>query len=312
MKGGVNNFKLGDNIYYSSNIFFITRMSENIIDNDGVNFDVGEILKKTLKEILSTNFILHKKTKGYSKDVITTEEAIEKMRFTDKYIGYKNNNNNPEICINVITLGLVYNKILDLDLLIEKSIYTGKLTHYNNIGLLSAITASYFISLAVRSEPINKWVDMMLELINSEKVKNYLDLDENENMIAYVTYLNYWNRYRDSRFIDNKIRKTRSDDNLTYRAKFYNQFSIDKGGLLGSDCISCLIISYDSLLTCDGNFEKLIFYSLLIPGPTITIGGYGGGLYGLIYGDENISPFLLNQLIDIDDLKILGKKMNKI
>ena len=45
-----------------------------------------------------------------------------------------------------------------------------------------------------------------------------------------------------------------------------------------------MIMAYDALIDCDGLWEKLVFYSMLHPGDSDTVGAIAGGLYGIVYG----------------------------
>ena len=45
-----------------------------------------------------------------------------------------------------------------------------------------------------------------------------------------------------------------------------------------------MIMAYDALLDCNGNWEKLIVYAILHIGDSDTIGAVAGGLYGAVYG----------------------------
>lgn len=304
--GGITNFQFSENIMNSANPIFILKITEDVLENNNKKMDVKNILKKTLSKIMAGKKF---KIRGYSEKITTN--AIEKISYDKEYIGHKNKNTTPFICINSMLVGLVCNKSKDVELLIKNSVKIGKLTHYNSIGLLSAIASAYFVSLAVQGVQVEKWIDMLLEIINLDMVKKYLDLDENENMIGYVEFLNRWNKYRDSRFVEKKIKKTKSDENLISRMKFYKRFTNDLYTMIGEDSINCLIVAYESLLFCDGNFEKLVYYSLLIPGTVIYIGGYVGGLYGLVYGHQNIPQNMIQKLDDHEGWIRLGKKMRK-
>jgi hypothetical protein len=171
---------------------------------------------------------------------------------------------------------------------------------------LAGITSAYFVSLAVRDVQIEKWIILLIDLLKSDMIKKRFDLKDFENMIRYTDYLRIWHKYADYKFNDGKIIKTMSDSSLVFKLKFYNNFKYINDAFL-EDVISCLIMSYDSLLACEGNFEKILYYALFMPGNTISVGGYVGGLYGLIYGTENVSKNMIKFLESINVREMIEK-----
>jgi ADP-ribosylglycohydrolase len=296
-RGGYSGYKNDMNIENTSNIFLLLSLIKIYINYDK-NDDIPLLkikkgLKETLKNVLSD--------KGYQIKIrsfannISTEDIIDNINYDENFYGNENKNMRSDICVRVMFLGIYYKD--NLDKMINNCIIITKLTHNNTISILSAISSAYIVYLASNNIDIEKWGFEVFDLVNSDNVKKHLNLDKSENMIGYVSFMKLWNNFLDSRFSQKKIKKTLSDNNLIYKMKFYQNFNFDASEyIIGEDCINCLIVSYDSLLNCGGNFEKLIYYSILIPGQVVSVGGFVGGLYSLVFGMENIPQYMIDFL----------------
>lgn len=125
-----------------------------------------------------------------------------------------------------------------------------------------------------------------------------------------MNYIRYWKKYIETRFTDEKIIKTRSTSNIIFRVKYYyDNFVADSDTrTIGGSGFCAMIIAYDGLVDCDGIWEKLIFYTMLIPGDTDTTGAIAGGLYGLVYGFGDVPKKMLCCIEEKNKLMELGTK----
>ena len=85
---------------------------------------------------------------------------------------------------------------------------------------------------------------------------------------------------------------------------FYEYFNRPGYYNPGSNGLDSVIIAYDSILECEGNFEKLIYNSMLHAGDSDSTGCIAGALFGAYYGNANLPK----NLTDIE-LKI---KLDKL
>jgi ADP-ribosylglycohydrolase len=211
-----------------------------------------------------------------------------------------------------ICIGLAFYSESDLDILIDFSIQSSQITHNSPLGFLAGFTSAYFASLAVREIELNKWVFMMLELLESDKIKKYIgkSFDEQND---YNSYIRYWKKYIDTRFNGTKPIKTRSTSNMMFRIKYYyeNFVKDSYADYTGSSGFCAMIMAYDALIDCDGKFEKLVYYSILNPGDSDTIGSIACGLYGIVYGFGDVPKNLLCCIETKDKLLKLGEKFYK-
>jgi ADP-ribosylglycohydrolase len=324
--GGINNFDFNKNIQNSSNIIFMMSLFIVLLEYENDNKIMHYIKKNmliTFTNIFKSNDINFIIESGLIEDTISdsiiisglTEEAISKIKFDDNYIGEINNNFSSDICVRIIPIGIIY--FNNIDKLITMSLQITKLTHNNIISILSSIAASYFVSLAINNIPIEQWSYELIKLFESDKIKKHINLNDNKISMVYFTFMKYWIKYNEIRFEETKIKKTKSDENLIFKVKFYQKFIYDENEMiLGKDCLNCIIISYDVLLNCNGNFEKIIYYAMLIPGEILAIGGFIGALFGLTYRTTNIPLNMLNKFEFLKNEKpyinVIKKLNNKI
>ena len=299
-RGGFSEFEFDHNIYASSNILLLIDIMEAFTNSEKKD------LMTNVKKALKSGYDKSKRNREYggpllAKDLLLTETEIENIKFDDKYTGNKNNNYSSDICVMTMPVGLYHSDEDKLEKLIEISIKISRLTHNNVIGILGGMTAAYFVSLAFREIDVIKWVYLLIKLLESNLIKKHLDLDDTKNNIDYVTFLRHWQNYRDTKFNEGKINKLKSDSSLAFKWKNYKKYK-HRDTILFEDVISCLIISYDSLLECDGSFEKIIYYALLLPGLTMSIGAFVGGLYGLVYGIDNVPKNMIDYMESNDVL----------
>lgn len=207
-------------------------------------------------------------------------------------------------------IGLAFHKPEQLDILIEMSTQTCKLTHNSPHGFLAGFNVAYFVSLAIQEVPINEWPYLLLNLLNSEKIKKYINHENNNELMDYISYIRYWRKYIDTRFIDEKPIKTRVTSNMIFRTKYYFENFVRNIDLnTNTDIIDisgfcAVIIAFDSILDCDGKWEKLIFYSMLHPFEGDIVGAIAGGFYGALYGIGDVPE---NMLCCIEEKKQLLK-----
>ncbi len=209
-----------------------------------------------------------------------------------------------------IPIGVALYKESDIDKLVEVSITLGMLTHNSPIGYLSGLTIAYFASLGMRNVSINLWPQKLIELLESDLVTKYVNEKSSEIKFDYMDYVRYWKKYIDTRFVDNKPIKSRSTSNLIFRIRYYyeNFVKDTKSNGIGVSGFCAVIMAYDSLLDCDGKWEKIIFYAMLNPSDSSTIGAICGGLYGIVYGFGDVPEHMLHNIEHDKELIKLGKQ----
>lgn len=312
--GGINGIDL-QNWIISSNTYYHMAIAKSVLKfNNKFDKKYSNILKDNLIYI-HNKMIDDENETGICKDYGTTLNRVFK-KFTEnidaRHLPYDYMSGGNNTAVRNLCIGLAFYKESDLNQLIDLSIQSSKITHNSPLGFLAGFTSAYFTSLAVREIQINKWIFMMLELIESDKIKKYINnsFDEQND---YNTYIRYWKKYIDTRFIDTKPIKSRSISNMIFRIKYYyeNFVKDSHADYIGSSGFCSMIMVYDALIDCDGKFEKLIFYSILHPGDSDVIGAIACGLYGIIYGFGDVPQTLLSNIEKKDKLIKLGKQFHK-
>ena len=294
--GGINMFD-----FKSSNSISTDCAHLHIVANTKIDDDFIINVKKNMIKVAVAQNLLPNKEVGN-----TTLGEIFKQPTT--LLGTKNYNYGGDICSMVIYLGLLYD---DIDELFAMAIKISKIAHNNIIGMLFAITSVYFSMLAVKNVEIEKWVFKLIDILQSVHVKKYIDFNNNEEFNQYIRYLRPWQKYTDDKFKNGKVISHNASYNLIYRVKFYVQsvFPYNDKTTIGYDGMSCLIVAYNTLLDGKDNFEKIVYYGMLLPTVTPNIMTIVGSLYYLMYGDKNIPKYILKHYDDTKKYETILKEM---
>lgn len=309
--GGINGIDISEWIVSAETLYNIAISKsllkyKNVIDK---KFIVA--VKNNIKETYNNNILdIRNGIKRYDDDI--TVKYLLKFTLDDDAgtLPYDEQSASNGLTSRSIPIGIAFHKESDLDLLIEMSIKIGKLTHNSPSGYLAGLTISYFASLAIKNVSINLWPSMMIELMESERVTKYIDMNISEIKFDYMDYIRYWKKYIDTRFIDNKPIKSRSTSNLIFRIRYYYENFVSDGKIMGigNSGYCATIIAYDALLDCDAKWEKIIFYAILNPSDSNTIGSICGGLYGAMYGFGDVPEHMLHNIEKNKELLKLGKQ----
>lgn len=209
-------------------------------------------------------------------------------------------------------IGLAFCGEENRDTLINIAIESSRLTHNSAIGYLGGLTTALFTAWAIEGIDIIKWPFMLIELLNSKKVRKYIK-DNQYERDDYDTYINYWKKYIDTRFDDYKPITSRAHNNLIFRSRYnYENFTRDTPStFIGESGYSATIMAYDSLLDAEDKWEKLIIYAAIHFGDGDTVGAIAGALYGALYGFGDVPVSNLKYLEFKDELNEIGEKLYK-
>jgi len=201
----------------------------------------------------------------------------------------------------------------NMDDLITYSIDSSRLTHNNALGYLAGFNSALFIALAMQNTPIDDWPYILLDYLKSDRLKSFLSLKNMEQVYDHTMYIRYWQKYLDTKFENGKHLYLKTNSNPMHRIRYYYD-NFHKGTSavqIGSSGYLCMIMAYDSLIDCDGCWEKLIVYACLHSGDSDTIGAVAGALYGAVYGFGDVPTNMLKYIERKSELESLASELCK-
>jgi len=278
--GGITEFNI-KKLINSPNLIFFINFTNGLLNDDD---NLGKIIEKTYKKI--------SKNKLY-KNIQVTRTA-----------------DTPATSQILINLGIVYAD--NIDKLVDESIGIGKIISTNIDSYLSGLCVNFFVTLIKKKVKIDQWVFKLIDLLKSDIVKKYF-LKSSE-LERYIIYVSLWKNYAKTRFSkDGELIKAKAFSNLEYRIKyFYDLVKTNVDLEFIDDILICsftiICVAYDGLLTCNGNWEKLVYSTVLF---WINSGSIACYLYGLMYGLDNVSDNMLIEVKYKDEMIKMARKMYK-
>lgn len=300
----------------------------NVSDDTLLNYEIAKFIL-TIKDNMTEDNI--KKLKNEIKLMVVkqidlniergfglmTYNAIKEWtnKKDERHTNYNFKSGGNGCTMRTFPIGLRYYKDEDLDKLIDISITTSKLTHNSPIGFLGGLASAYFVKLAINKIDINNWCSLLINLYESEKVKKYIDIQNDDIYFDYRSTIRIWKKYLSLYFDSkNELNLLKIKQNLLSRLDLFKVFdemlypNSDYNTNIGSTGQSSIIMAYSALLDCNKNWEKLTYYSMLHTGDSDTVGAIAGGLYGIVYGFENVPTHLLKNLEMKKELEEMGNK----
>ena len=246
----------------------------------------------------------------------TTISSID--TFTDEYDArfapYDETGGGNGAAMRTLAIGMCFYGEENRDILIKFSVITSQITHNNAFGYLAGFNAALFIALALENVPIKEWPYILIKYLKSNELKSFLSLDNLDQIYDHGQYIRYWQKFIDTKFDKNgEPLKIRANSNPVHRIRYYynNFFKDDISKQIGASGYLCMIMAYDALLDCNGNWEKLIVYAILHIGDSDTIGAVAGGLYGAVYGFGDVPENMTKYIERKDELEKLASKLFK-
>ena len=325
--GGVNNISLKGWKISDDTIMHIQTADALLENYTNIN-NLGNTLKKNFIDALN-QFEEEGLDSRYPGD--STLKALKRFRDGADWneIPYNINTGGSGASMRSLCIGLAFNGKENRHKLIQIAIESGRMTNNSAVGYLGALASALFTALAIENVKINNWPFVLLELFKSGIVGKYIqsaDRDIEQYERDHHIFIEKWHRYVENKFDDDrKPIKRRADKNLIYRSKYYyDNFGFKKRApadkpyedekqtkFIGSGGDDSVIIAYDCLLDSGDNWEKLVIYSMLHMGDTDTTGAIAAGLYGVLYGTENVPKNFLEHLEYKKELTDIGNKLYK-
>ena len=297
----------------------------NVSDDTLINYEIAKFVLSITNNLNEQNIIELKKNikkmalnqnveRGFGSMTINAiDEWTDKK---DQRLEPYNNKSGGNGCtMRTFPIGLRFYKDDDLEKLIDIAITSSMITHNSPIGFLGGLGSAYFVKLAINKIDIKKWPLMFIKLLESENVKKYINVENDDVYFDYRSTIRVWKKYIELFFDENnKNLKFKTKINLIGRIKLFidlNEFVYPDSkynSYAGSTGPTALIMAYDSLLESEGIWEKLVYYAMLHSGDSDTVGAIAGGLFGIKYGFKTVPEHLLKNLEMKKELEEIGEQ----
>lgn len=306
---GGNNIDISK--WYASDDTIMMIAIKKACDNGGSNNDFIKELINIYEDLKDT-----KRASGW-----TTLDSLQKL-IHKKNIKYDKTMGGNGAAMRTSYIGIKYFREKDIKLLIEKSIFSSRLTHNYPLGFLGGLVTALFTSYAIRNINPFEWANMLLELEKSGEIDNYMMSTsiKEKYMEDKNEFFKLWYQYVEQRLPRFELKSReflfcadRYDDLLKYTPGV-NASGKPDFSKLASSGVGATIVAYDSLLMSissvsneindinklNYSWENLIFYSTLHFGDNDSTGVICGCWFGALRAyndiDKNKVEKIKNQL----------------
>ena len=293
--------------------------TKNACEKGGELNDFMDEYIKALPELENS-----KRGAGYT---TTKSLRILKQSSDMNKIGYANTMGGNGAAMRTSYIGLKYYKEEEVELLIEKSIQSSRLTHNHPLGFLGGLVTALFTSYAMRNIHPWKWNKLLISLYESGKIDNFMKTTN-----IYSKYIKdgeefwtLWYKYNEYRLAKLELKPPEfvyNADRLTDLVNYTPgiQLRKEKGDFskFGSTGVGATIVAYDALLMSLSsetrnlpldepdkikyNWESLVYFSTLHFGDNDSTGIIAGAWYGALRGFESFDKKKIEQLEFRNDL----------
>lgn len=342
--GDTIGFKNGDWEFFSSNVPYNDTYEKlfefiNLGGINGINLDGWIISDDTIlhmaiaKSLLSKYKSLDELKKKTVTEIVKAcdgmdDEIKKKNRFVGKathahYLSLKNGDDWRKFRFDSSgggngasmrghCIGLAFFGEDNRDKLIDYSIDSSRMTHVNPTGWMGGLTVALMTAYAIEGIQINKWIPLILKVLEGKKTRDLVDMENLPEMRSYEFFVQGWKTYYELRFSKGEPVKSKAHNNLIQRLMFYNNmFDNNPPAKYGSSGYSAIIVAYDCLIDAEDNWEKLVIYSMINNFDSDTIGAIAGGLYGALYGSGKVPYNNVEHIEDGSNIINTGSLLHK-
>lgn len=193
-------------------------------------------------------------------------------------------------------------------------------THNSAVGYLGGITAALFTAFAMEKIAIKRWAFELLDILKpdglvEQYIKNTFGFDD--YLKDKDTFIDKWKQFVNDRFVNGEPVYPKTFNHPEFRSLYYGEnfgFHLMNNtfNLPGSGGDDCTIIAYDTLLNCNGFWEKAVIFGMLHVGDSDTTGCLVGAWYGAVYGFGDVPDSNLKYLEFKTEIEKLAETLSSI